>query len=68
MNKKNQENRPLARNRIKTDYRSYNINSRFFKKLDQNKKMPNPTPHIENTKVDGGDRANPVKLYSCNIL
>ena len=22
--------------------------------------MPNPTPHIENTKVDGGDRANPV--------
>jgi len=22
--------------------------------------MPNPTPHIENTKVDGGDRTNPV--------
>ena len=25
-----------------------------------NKKMPNPTPHIESTKVDVGDRANPV--------
>ena len=22
--------------------------------------MPDPTPHIENSKVDGGDRVNPV--------
>ena len=22
--------------------------------------MPDPTPHVENSKVDGGDRVNPV--------